>query len=246
MIIGIIGPKVSCNIIKEYLMFLNDQLIINAYTREKASQAVEVVAQCENQCDTIIFSGDGVYEAVKAVYNIKKPFGFIAKSPTGLSGVFHKMLTQGFALDNFSLDGVAQHLAKDILSEICIHPNNIYVFNEEAYDEQKCIEWHIKLFKENKIKVALTGFVYIYNYLKSLDYPVFYIPITRSSVRACYDNLISEYALNEAQYARIAVEILKITDNSESAENYYSKMLKKNDAERFIIKYVQKIQGSIN
>ncbi len=246
MVIGIVGPKVSCKKIRDDLIYINPSLSIRTYVREKPTDAIEVVEQSERECDATIFTGEGVYNAVKMQYECKKTFGVITKSDTSISSVFYEMQKQGYEIENFSLDGTDTKIIKDILSELNINPKNIYLYQYENYDEQKCVDWHINLFNAKKINVALTGLVHIYDYLKSLNYPVFYLPITRSSVRVCYENLINKYALNEAQYSQIAVEILKITNFSENAENYYSKMLKKNDAERLIIEYVQKIQGSIN
>ncbi|NJB05153.1 transcriptional regulator, partial [Clostridioides difficile] len=111
--------------------------------------------------------------------------------------------------------------------------------------ESELVEWHIKLFEENKTDIMLTGFGAVYNELKERGYPVFRLQATIQLIKESYDKVKSEYALSKARFSQIAVEILSLIDYKEKIDNYYSDMIKKSDMDKLVVNYVRSIQGSL-
>ncbi len=248
MIIGLIGPRVSCEKIKKDMEIIAPEITTKLFVREASSLAIEVIEQCENECDATLFTGCGPYFSITRqygnVYKMKKPCDYIKKSGASLIKTFLDMQKENFELDHFSIDVAEPNTIEDTFAEMEISPVNFYSLPFDSCDEREYIDWHLKLWQQKKTKAMLTGFVVVYDYLKSRGYPAFYLPPSRSMVRVSIDRLLSRLALNEAHYSQLAVEILRITENSEASENYYSNMLKKNEAEGLIINYAQEIQGT--
>lgn len=245
MKIGVIGPNLSCQKVRYDLSCIDPQLEINIYSRDVASEAIEVIEECEEECDAIIFTGCAVENGVKSRYHIKKPYEYVSKGGTSISFVFRQMQSKGLAIDNFSIDVVEPLVLEDVLCELDIKPNNMYAYPYDSFDEKLYIEWHLKLLKEKKIDVILTSFVHVYNILEKMGLNVFYLPVTRSLVRVCYDKIMSRLALNEAKYSQISVEIIHLEDGDKNSDNYYSSMIKRCEAEKFIIDYARSVQGSV-
>lgn len=244
MIIGIIGPKLSCEKIKNDLSSVSTQTQTILYCRESSVDAIEVIEQCEKECDAVLFTGRGPFTSVDQRYPIHIPYEYIPKGVASLTKILWDMQKLGFCLNRFSIDVAEPNVIEDAFCDLEINPSHIYSFPFDSYNEEDYIHWHLDLWKKNKIDVILTGFVWIYDYFKKQNYPVFHLPTMRSAVRDAFSQLENRFALKKAHYSKIAVEILRIAVASENSENYYSNMIQKTKAESYIIAYAQELQAS--
>ncbi|MDU1412808.1 MAG: transcriptional regulator [Clostridium sp.] len=246
MRVGIIGPLDSSKKINSDLKKIDPELETNLYVRENVSSAIDVIESCEKECDAIMFTGCGVYECVKNIYDIKKPHVFISRGGTSMIKAFWEVKRDNIDLNRFSIDVVENSIIDDLLCEIDVNPKNVYSLPFSSHrTEMDYVNWHIKLFEENKIDVIFTGFGAVYSELKKRGYPAFRLQATISQVRASYEQLKTEFALTKAQYSQIAVEILNIQDEKATKENYYSNMIKQSECYKTIVEYVRNIQGSL-
>lgn len=248
MVIGLIGPRVSCEKIRRDMEVIAPEIETRLYIREVSAQAIEVIEECEQECDATLFTGGGLYYSVTRyygdVYKLQKPCDYINKSSVSLLKVFLEMTKEGLELDYFSIDVAEPGIIEDTFADMEIVPENFYSLPFESCDENVYIDWHMKLWKQKKTKVMITSFVGVYDYLKKEGYPAFYLSPSRSMVRISLDRLKNRFAIHEASYSQLAVEILRISENMAASENYYYSMLKKNEVEGHIINYAQEIQGS--
>ena len=246
MKIGVIGPESSCNSVKESLQQIDSELEVSCYIRERVSRCGEVVEACEGECDAILFTGCAVEDFVTGSYEIKKPYTSVERSSVSVAGAFLKMQKQDMELDAFSIDVVENQVITDLLDAVQILARNIYSCSmQPGVDEQEYVDWHIRLQEEGKTNVALTSFVWVYNTLVEQGYQAIYLRGTRETVRRALERLKSKYALTQAEYSRIAVEVLKLTNYECHVENYYASMIGKAEMEKEIVRYVQSIQGTI-
>lgn len=246
MIVGIVGPLYSSMKIKECLHEIDPKIEIKLYIREKVEDTLEVIQDCDNECDVIMFTGCAVNEYVKEHYNIKKPYDFVSRGGTSILKAMWEIRIANASLDKISIDVIENEVLDDIIKEFSIEPTSLYSrpFSNQT-DEDEYIRWHMKLFEEGKTNVMITGFTDVYNELNKKKYPVFRLEPTIPLIKACYKQLKSHYALTKAQYSQIAVEILSFTDNKNDIEYYYSNMIKKSDMDKYIVNYVRNIQGSL-
>ncbi|HBH3656860.1 TPA: transcriptional regulator [Clostridioides difficile] len=246
MIVGIIGPSDSGFKIKDDLKQIDSDLKTKIYVREKVVDTIEVISKCEDECDAIIFTGCAVYEFIKSKYEISKPHSFVPRSGTSIMKAFWAIKSANIKLDKFSIDVVDRYVVEDALKEFDIKAMSVFCNPFSlAVGESELVEWHIKLFEENKTDIMLTGFGAVYNELKERGYPVFRLQATIQLIKESYDKVKSEYALSKARFSQIAVEILSLIDYKEKIDNYYSDMIKKSDMDKLVVNYVRSIQGSL-
>lgn len=246
MIIGVIGPSTSCEKIQKDIMTISPETQVLLYMREQSPQAIEVIEECEEACDAILFTGLGPMSSVVKRHTPTKPYECISKGLVSLSRVFLDMQKSGHRLDRFSIDVVETEMMEDAFYEMDINPSEIYMNPFSSYDETIYIHWHLKLFQDKKVDAMLTGFVWVYDFMRKQNYPVFYLPTMRSAVREAFTKLESRCALNEARYSGISAEVLRITAASDNPNNYYSDKIDRNKAENHIIEYAQELQASFS
>lgn len=246
MKIGVIGPRISCDTVKKNLLYIDSSLEVHCYPRERVNQCVEVMDQCISECDVILFTGCAIESYVADALEITKPHTSVEKSIISIAEAFMTMQKRNIELDAFSVDVVESQVIEDILDEFHIVARHVYSCPFcHGVEEQMYVDWHIRLQDEKKTNVALTAFAWVYETLKAQGYRALYLGPTRTMVRHALSRLKDEYALNQAEYSQIAVEILRITNYGHFERNYYNGMLKKTEVERQIIQYVRKIQGSL-
>ena len=245
MVIGIIGPEASCAMIQKSLCEIDSLLEVKCYPREQVNTCDEVVEECEKASDAILFTGCAIESFVKEKYELKKPYTSVEKSALSVSRAFLEMEQQQMELDAFSIDVVEKQVIEDLLDVFHILARNIYSSSfQPGVEEQEYVDWHIGLQKAGKTNVALTSLVWVYRTLKDKGYPAIYLGPTRPMVRLALERLKSAYALKEAVYSQLAVEILQLTNYERTQENYYSGMMNKTEIEKEIVKYVEGIQGT--
>lgn len=244
MVIGVIGPRISCEKIEKDIRTISPETAVFRYEREKSEDAIEVIGDCELECDAILFTGLGPMTSVRERHEIIRPYECISKGLVSLTRVFLDMQKSGYHLDRFSIDVIERDMMEDGFYEMDINPSEIYLNPFLSYDETIYVDWHKKLRDEGKTDAILTGFVWVYDYFKEQGEPVFYLPTMRSAVREAFAKLESRCALKEARYSMLSVEVLRVTLVSEISKNYYSDMLKRNKAESFILEYAQSLQAS--
>lgn len=246
MKIGVIGPDSSCQNVKKSLYEIDNTLEVICYAKEQVNTCDQVIEQCEAECDAILFTGCAIESFVEEVCELKKPHTSVERSIISVSGAFLEMQKQNMELDAFSIDIVESQVIEDLLDAFHILARNIYSSSFRlGAEEEDYVEWHIRLQKEGKVNVALTSLVWVYKMLKEKGYPAIYLGPTRAMVRLALERLQNAFALKEAVYAQVAVEILQLTDYERSEGNYYTSMLKKAEIEKEIIQYTKGIQGAL-
>ena len=64
MIVGVVGPRESCVIIRKAIQQIDQSHEVRLYTRELVREAVDVIDTCEQECDGVIFTGSGICDYV--------------------------------------------------------------------------------------------------------------------------------------------------------------------------------------
>lgn len=245
MKIGIIGPQSSCEKVEQSITQIDHTIQVSLYIREQISHCPEVLPQCLQECDAVLFTGCAIESYVEANCEITKPYTSVEKSIISVAGAFLEMREQNMELDAFSIDVVESQMIEDILDAFQILARNIYSCSfQPGVEEQEYVDWHLSLQKEGKTNVALTSFAWVYKVLQTQGVRVIYLGPKRAMVRHALDRLKKEYALNKAEYSQIAVTLLQLTNYERLEENYYAGMLEKVEIEKQLIRYTKKIQGS--
>ena len=245
MKIGIIGPRESCEITQQNLCYIDPSLEIRCYIREQISDSAEVVDECQQACDAVLFTGRAVELSVKQNHQVYKPHTCISRSSISIAGAFLEMQKQGMALDAFSVDIIEAQVIEDILDGFHILARNIYAYpNQDDIEERNYLQWHKSLQDEGKTNVALTSLRWVYQELKEAGCRAIYLGPTRAMIRLALERLRSGMAIDRAENAQIATELLRLEHVDKLEENYYSGMLQKTEIDRMVIRYTQEIQAA--
>ncbi|MGL5694915.1 MAG: transcriptional regulator, partial [Peptostreptococcaceae bacterium] len=174
MLVGIIGPLDSGQKIKKYLNEIDENLEIKLYIREIVSEMIEVIEECEDECDAIIFTGCGVEAAIKSKYKVKKTNSYVSRGGVSVFKAFWKANKSNISLGKFSIDVVEKSIIENTVREIEIEYKEMYSlpFSTDV-DEMEYARWHMELYDNKKIDVIFTGFGAVYKELKKRGYPVF-------------------------------------------------------------------------
>ncbi|MDR1774302.1 MAG: transcriptional regulator [Clostridioides sp.] len=245
MIIGVIGAEDSCIKIKKCLQEVEPQLIIKLYILERTEKLLEVMNECDRNCDVFIFTGFEVCELVKKEFDLGKPYSTVKRGSFSLIKALWEVKDLGKDFDKFSIDTIEEQEVIDTLKELKIDRNRVYMRTDTNISIEEYANWHISLYKNKKIDIIFTGIDDVYNYLKKLGYPVFSIEATVPSIKNSYNYIKHRYKLNRAKNSQLALEILRFTKKKKETEQYYSDMMKLSEIELKIIEYIKEINGSI-
>lgn len=244
MTIGIIGPELSGKQIAQHLEAIAPDAELKLYSREASGDALEVIEECESQCDAVLFTGPGPCAGVVMHHSMQRAYDVVAKDSYSLMLTFKAMQTAGLPIDRFSIDAVQPHIAEDAYSELGLQPENVFYLPFEHYEEEDYIDWHQKLWDSGKISAILTGFVRVYHHFETLGLPVFYLPGSRFTVRAAYNRLMGQMKLRRAKSAQLVVELIEVDSHEELGGAYYSERLKSLQTESFITEYCRMVEAS--
>ena len=246
MKIGIVGPGSSCRVIEKNIKEIDQNINVKSYPSEQVNTSDQAAAKCNEECDALIFTGCAIERFVLDHIELTKPYTTIEKSIISVANAFMEMQKHGMELDAFSIDVVENQVIEDLLDAFHIQAKNIYhsSFQPEV-PEADYVKWHEKLQEEGKTNVALTSFAWVYNTILKDGYYAIYLGPTRAMVRLALERIKKEYALNKAEYSKIAVEIIQITNYENLQENYYRSMMDKAELEKSIIQYAKSVQGSV-
>ena len=243
--IGVVGPSSSCGMVEKSLYEIDETLSVKCYTREQVNACGQVMDQCEQECDVILFTGCAVEGFLRETREIKKPYTSVGRSALSLANAFFEMERQNIELDAFSIDVVEHQVIEDMLDAFHILARNIYSCSfQPGVEEQDYVDWHISLQETGQTNVALTSMVWVYHMLRKKGYLAIYLGPTRAMVRLALERLKNAYVLNEAVYSQIAVEVLQLTNYTRSQDNYYSSIISKAEIEKEIVGYVELLQGA--
>lgn len=176
MIVGVVGPKESCGIIRKAIHQIDQSHEVRLYTRELVREAVDVIDICEQECDGVIFTGSGICDYVLGHHQMQKPYTYIKRSASSISEVFLKMVREGREIDTFSIDVVEKQIIEDILDAFHIQPRNIYTCPLLAgVAEEEYVAWHMELLEKKMTDVAVTAYVAVYHMIEEKGGRVFYL-----------------------------------------------------------------------
>lgn len=243
--IGVVGPSSSCGVVERSLYDIDGGLTVKCFVRERVNACGEVMDECEQSCDVVLFTGCAIEGYVREIREMRRPYTSVERSALSLANAFLEMQRQNIELDAFSIDIVEHQVIEDMLDAFHLLARNIYSCSfQPGVEEREYVDWHISLQKAGKTKVALTSMAWVYQTLRERGCLTIYLGPTRAMVRLALERLRSAYVLNEAVYAQIAVEVLQLTNYERSQDNYYSGVISRAEIEKEIVRYVELLQGA--
>lgn len=200
--IGVIGPP---DMVEKVLLLSSEypsvKFVSCPYENEKL--APKIVKEVQHKLDGILFTGPIPYHISFEYLKIRKPWGFVPYTTTGLLKAFidfmkehPEKLRKPISL---SLDTLKENDVIDMVEEIGLTVNRVFVKEYDPTQEifPSFVKFHVELFKDGKIDVAFSCLKSTWEELKKQGYPAFLVSPMRNSIRVAIDRLIMEMDYEE-------------------------------------------------
>jgi predicted transcriptional regulator len=248
--IGIVGPDHTLQIIKKIALSYTEASW-RFYIYEDPNEAFELVMKHLHSVDVFLFAGEFSYQSVLNKNNdINKPMLYIPH--TGISlyrTLFEMTFHHQISLERVSMDTLSESIVKEAFQELDIPYSQVYLTSVlcPEKDPKSWGNFHLQLWKENKVDSIITTTRATYNYLIQNKAPVFGVRPTESTIRECLENAIHMGALQFAKRGQVLIQLIYIDNLSELIRYYGSEYeLQKVRLELYkrLLDYAQEIQGA--
>jgi len=211
--VGVVGPEDSLQKIQTITTsYVNAQWLFFAY--ENVSDAPELVTKHINDVDVFLFSGEIPYQTVvNSDGNIHKPLLFIPHTGTALyRTLFDMAIHHRKDVQRISIDTVSEEDVVEVYRELGVPHSQIYFHPLAKADADPSTwgEFHLQLWKDQKIDAAVTTLSSTYHFLRNHEVPVFRIRPTESIIRSYLDRSIRIGLLEDAQKGQLLIQLINI------------------------------------
>lgn len=246
MKIGCIGPSDSIAIVEEAIARCCPEITLRSYIRERAADSWEVLDQCQQENQGVLFTGIAVQEEAKARGTVTLPHEHLPRGAYSLLRVLSEMQRSGLNSKRVSFDVVSDDILVEVVKEFGVQFESIHSMpfalhhREEDYQQR-----HEDLYAEGKIDAIATGFGYIYKNLKHKGLPVFRLYASTLQIRDSLKQLVGKINAQSLRSAGIAIQLIKLKSITRNSINQYDDMKNGGVFYLELLEYVRAIQGSL-
>lgn len=245
MRIGIVGPRDSVDRVLSVVNSYYPYIETNIYKKDKLEEVAEVIDECIEKSDGILFTGCAVLGAAEKYSKIDKPHEAILRNDSSIMKAFWDIRYDNKPLERISIDVVEENLVNEVADEFGIKIENMYVMPYRSeIGETEYRDRHIQLLEDGKVDIIISAIGAVYNELKNRGLPVYRLNLTTPLIKLSMQNLINKVTTNQIKANQIAIQLLKIKNLNQKIASQYDNLIKKNAVEKELIDYVKKVQGS--
>lgn len=244
--VGVIGSIETIDRIKDVLMEFEDKIEAFTYCYQHKSQTIDLLAQCQEQVDVLLFSGQVPYSIAKEQDKIRKPVVFIPRTGTSVYRAFWQMKDNHMDYSRVSFDTIPKEAIEEAIKDLGISMEKFYVKSYPGdIDYKELTGYHYDLWQQGEIYVAATCLSATYRSLKDLGVPVVRLYPTRPLIREYINKALYKGNVEKIKATQMAVQIVKMKNHSLGASSEYEFLKRKNRLEEGLIEYTQANFGSI-
>jgi hypothetical protein len=245
--IGVIGPKDSIELIRSVEKEINGDFTI-VEKIYKSYEELENIKSFYKNVDTLLFSGQIPYFWIKAKENPDIPMVYIPRNGTCLYRMLFDLYRDKVDISALSFDTIKKSHIDETYRELSLPLREVYTIDYDCYlSYDEIISYHIKLWKSQKTKAAVTCLQKTYEELNKLGIPAYRIYPTRSIVRQYLEKALlygESVKLKETQIALIIVRAEDVNDMLNERSSYQVKRLML-ELEQVLLDYSEQNQASI-
>lgn len=245
MKIAVIGPGYSVDKVIEVINECYKFVEPIAYKKEKVEEVMEIIDDCIQKADGLLFTGIAVLGEAEKSSKLNKPYESILRNDSSIMKAFWEIRNDGKSIDRLSIDIVEENLVKEVANEFGITIENIYAKPYHSQiPEEEYIKRHIQLWEEGKADILISGLSAVYSELEERKLPVYRLSMTVPLIKLSMQNIINKVRTSDIKANQIAIQILKIKNLKNKITSQYDNLIKKNSVEKELINYVKEVQGS--
>lgn len=245
MKIGVIGPGYSVDMVMDVINEYYPCIEPIVYKKEKVEEVLEIIEDCEQNTDGLLFTGVAVLGEAEKYKNLNKPYEAIMRNDSSIMKTFWEIRNDNVRIERISIDIVKENLVREVANEFGIKIKDIYAMPYQSnVPEKDYAKNHIQLFKDGKVDVLISGLSAVYSELKENNLPVYRLSMTVPLIKQSIQNIITKVKTSEIKANQIAIQILRIKNLNSKITSQYQNLIMKNSVEKELINYVKEIQGS--
>ncbi|MDN4608122.1 hypothetical protein [Sporosarcina highlanderae] len=240
--LGVIGPSDSIEIVKKAVEEF-DEITLLPFPYEEMEETREIILENRRFVDQWFFSGQAPYYYAVTNNLIREEEGSFA--PLNSNSIYKTLLEaqlqEGKIFNRISLDTVQE---TEVEIKKSIKSMELYTFPYSGYlPIQEIIDFHLDLFREGKVDVAVTCVNTVYHTLKELGIPCYRVAPDIIAVRLIIQYLkqrgVSQW-YRKAQIAILGVEIIQLDWANYSYKTKYQEL----ELKKLLLNYSERINGS--
>lgn len=245
MKIGIIGPLDSSEKVADIMQKNFPELTPQIYEASKAEEAYLEIDKCERECEGLIFTGLGFYNAAIQKRDITLSHTYVPFMTSSIMKALWELFNRYPDCKFISMDVVEDKVeVEDILEEFNLGHVNIQVMEyNHLIPENDYLDFHINAHKSQQDCVSITGFGWVNSQIKEQGYPCVRLYSTKSVIINTVNDLLHKINEVRIKHANLAVQIL-YTEGQENISQY-RKLEISSAIQSNLIAYLKEIQGSI-
>ncbi|MFC7393176.1 hypothetical protein [Scopulibacillus cellulosilyticus] len=246
--IGIVGPKDSVDFINSIAKEFKTKIHPVLFVYNNVEEITNIIKENEHLVDIWIFSGLTPYNFAKK-NGLQKLSFYLRLNESSLTKSLMEIVYKGHKnIQKASIDMLEKNDVYETYLDLDIPYENFYLYEYPGYTPyDDIVNFHHKLFKENKVDVCITCLRSVYEQLQSMDIPVFRVTPTRVNVRHTFNTALQQWETQQFKQSQIAIMLIR-TGDAEKIDNKQSLSydLHRLDLElqSAIVDYAESISGS--
>lgn len=244
--IGIIGPNDTIEKIADVTREFENvaEFIFKEY--QQYQDIVNLTKEIQQVCDILFFSGEAPYSVSLNSGILDKPALYIPRDGTSFYRTIWEIQKKLPGFSKISSDVVSPTIIDETMKELEIeNVKSFYLKYNFGLSHQAIFEFHKSLWDEGKLDACITGFTNVFESLSAAGVQVFKVYPTKPLIRETIQKAILLGTVKKEQEGQIAIQIVRIRNQSEEETSEYSFMLLRNQLEAALIRYTQKNFGAI-
>ena len=250
IIIAVVGPADSVQLIREVALEYKDKMDILAFTYHEAAEVPEILTAHGSVPDGWLFSGKVPYYHALAANITKKPVLFIPHVGSSLYRVLLEIANmEKLDVNRISFDMLSEKDIEETLADLNLPIDAIRTYDYNGIvSASDMTDYHYQLWKSGETKIAVTSLYSTYSSLKKMGMPVFRIRPLRHNIRTALDMAYRTVEADTFKSSQISIQQIVIDDYAtivhEASSTYDVKRI---EAKLYplLIQYTEMVQGSI-
>ncbi|RXT02778.1 transcriptional regulator [Ammoniphilus sp. CFH 90114] len=220
---------------------------------KEVGETSDLVEQCINQVDVLLFAGPIPYQIACEKVKTQKPMIYLPHTGASLYRVFFQLLRQHFNRYQgdrlkFSIDILTKEEVEERLEELDIIVDQMYVKEYNiGLETDEIMQFHYDLWMDQKVDAVLTSVASVYKNLVELGVPCYRIFPTKSMIHDGLQRAQLEGENVHLSDTQLAIGIINVDNFSKKrSSSEYEIQRKKLELEQILLDYKEETQALMN
>lgn len=256
MTIGFVSSEIYVDIIRQMAESEFSYINVLFFTYKDYTQVPEILAQRQDECDAVIFSGSLAYYYSRANFTQKVPWTVVKPQSSSLAMALKEAIDKGYDLKRLCINVSNTEITRSACNELGVDPEKIFVYNRsgdsgefvDADYNASVYRFFKRQLEENGASCFITANLWVYRRMSAEGYPAVFMKTSLDSFRAVFNEAYRRAlggSEGQAQIVAIIVGNDLPDDYSTSVQSEYMHMRRKLRMIESVYTFAAQIQGVV-